>query len=204
MQLVEVLNQRALLRSHEKDQVIMNLRKESVLANDIKLDEINRRCRLEAELEAIRIYVEYSQRKKAEKMRNKAVQTDTSIPANLNFDSIKPISPFKKVSISTNPSGIKSPSKSYSSYKALESSTSLWKAKLAEQEFQKQTKVMKHRFMTAASKSTELEKDSKHEESLKILSAMQHRRYSYPVEQLIPDVKLANRQSEKRSSKRFT
>jgi len=162
----------------------MSLRKESVLANDIKLSEINRRCRLEAELEAIRVYVDYTQHKKAEKMRNKEVQTDTSIPANLNFDSIKPSSPFKKIASSTN-SKSTTPSKSYSNFKALESATSLWKTKHAEQEFQKQTKIMKHRFMTSTSRSTDREYDSHQDELLKISSAQKHRRYSYPAEELV-------------------
>ena len=169
-----------------------------MLANDVKLSEINRRCRLEAELEAIRVYVEHTQLKKAEKMRNKEVQTDTSIPTNLNFDAIKPTSPFKKVSSSSSSSNM-GQSKSYSSFKALESATSLWKTKQLEQEFQKQTKIMKQRFMTAATKSTDLDRESNQEELLKISSARKYRRYSYPAEELIASQPAISNPSQKKS-----
>ena len=187
-QLAEVLNRRAQLRGHEKDQLILSLRKESVLANEIKLDEINRRCRLEAELKAIRVYVDYTQQKKGDRMRNKAVQTETSIPSKMNFEPLTPASPLKKVDLTASSSqslGKTAQIKAYSNYRALEAATSARNAKTMEQEFQKQTKVMKHRFLTAASKSNEHgDVVTTSLNALGSTPAASQRRFSYPADQL--------------------
>ena len=167
----------------EKDQVIFNLRKESVWAHQMKETAINHQSRLEAELSAIQTHVDFMRQKREDRMRTKSVQTDTSIPVVLGTANVKVKSPLNHTTFSAGkPAG---QSKAYSNYRAMETAASLLKTKIVEQEFQKETEMMKSRFTATANndapRKTAVPKSSNY------LIAPQvgtQRRFSYPAEEL--------------------
>ena len=121
------------------------------------MEEINKRHQLESELDALRNYVDYIKHKKAERLRNKGVQTETTIPMRMACASAKFTNPFVKANPNkTNKFGTKQ--KAYSNFKTLESAVSLWQTKVTEQEFQKQTKAMEQRFIAAMTPDLEFNK----------------------------------------------
>lgn len=148
------LKERAALQCLEKDQMIFSLRKESVIATQVKVEEINKRYQLESELDALRKYIDYIQHKKREGLRNKAIQTETTIPMRINYDSTKFLNPFVKES-ALKPKNLNSKQKAFSNYRALESAVSLLQTKGMEEEFQKQTNLMEKRFYAAVTPDQE-------------------------------------------------
>ncbi|CAK8675888.1 unnamed protein product [Clavelina lepadiformis] len=138
IQVASSMKEKAIEECREKSQIIYNLRKETKLANQIKDEEIVRRCQVEGELDSLRAYVDYVNRSAGEKMRHKSVQTMTTIPIQ---QSLK----WRSATAFSNPSG-----EAAASYNAMTRAASVWRIKTMEKKYRQETLNAKQKFSNAS------------------------------------------------------